>query len=73
MREPFPPGDTMSRPDRTRSPWREFKFALNQVMRAIEPAYSLRRMVGEWREISESLAEPPRKRFNQVSRHFLDH
>ena len=63
----------MSRPDRTRSPWREFKFALNQVTRAIEPAYSLTRMVDEWHEISASLAEPPRKRFNQVCRYFMDH
>ena len=31
---PFPPGDTTSRPDRTPSPWRDFKFALNQVTRA---------------------------------------
>ena len=64
------PGDTMSRPDRTPSPWRDFKFALNQVTRAIEPAYSLRRMVAEWHEISASLAEPPRRRSNHVDSHF---
>ena len=47
MRSRFPPGDLTWRKDRTRSPWRDFKFALNQVTRAIEPEFSLQRMIEE--------------------------
>ena len=60
----------MWRQDRTHSPWRDFKFALNQVTRAIEPAFSLGRMIEQWNEISASLAEPPRERANQVDNYF---
>ena len=47
MRSRFPPGGLTWRKDRTRSPWRDFKFALNQVTRAIEPEFSLQRMIEE--------------------------
>ena len=70
MRSRFPPGDLTWRKDRTRSPWSDFKFALNQVTRAIEPEFSLQRMIEEWHQISQSLAEPPRRRSNQVDSHF---
>ena len=40
---PFPPGAIVCR--RTPSTWREFKFALNQVVRAIEPGYSVAEMI----------------------------
>ena len=67
---PFPPGATECRHDRRRSPWRDFRFAFNQVARAIEPALPLARMIREWNRISESLADPPRDRRMQLARHF---
>ena len=65
MPAPFPPGDTTRRRRRTHSPWREFRFALNQVRRAIEPAFSLARTIDEWNDISKALSEPPRQRWLQ--------
>ena len=43
------------------SAWRDFKFVLNQVTRAIEPPLPLARMISDWRTISGELAEPPRR------------
>ena len=43
---------------------------LNQLTRSIEPALPLARMVDEWRTISRSLAEPPRRRLSQLSSYF---
>ena len=52
---------------RPRSAWREFKFVLNQVSRAIEPLMPLARIFGEWNDISTTLAEPTRRRLPQLS------
>lgn len=70
MPAPFPPGDTTWRRHRTHSPWREFRFALNQVRRAIEPAFSLARTIDEWNDISKALSEPPRQRTLQRALHY---
>ena len=64
------PWDTTWRQRRPHSPWRDFRFALNQVTRSIEPALSLEQMIEEWNEISQSLAEIPRTRSNQVDARF---
>ena len=64
------PGDTTWRQHRPHSAWRDFKFVLNQVTRALEPDLPLGRMIGEWNEISKSLAEPPRRRLSQLSGYF---
>ena len=64
------PRDAASRKKRIRSPWRNFKFALNQVTRAIEPAFTLGQMIEQWDKVSASLTEPPRERSNQVDSHF---
>ncbi len=45
----FPPGATHSR----RSEWRDFKFALNQVLRTIEPYMGLNDMMAHWKTISK--------------------
>ena len=66
----FPPGDTPCHKDRNHSPWRDFKFALNQVTRAIEPALPIAQMIDHWHAISAGMAEPPRKRTSQVDRYF---
>ena len=66
----FPPGDTTWRRWRPHSAWRDFRFVLNQITRAIEPAMPLARMISEWNEISRSLAEPPRRRLSQLSNLF---
>jgi len=42
----------------------------NQVTRAIEPPLPLARMIGDWRSISDGLAEPPRRRQPQLSAYF---
>ena len=66
----FPPGDTSWKNTKVRSVWREFKFALNQVCKAIEPEFALEDMLTQWNEISEGLAESPRKRKAQLSKFF---
>ena len=66
----FPPVDTTWRKRRPHSAWRDFKFALNQVQRTIEPAYPLARMLAEWNGISEALADAPRQRLGQITTHF---
>ncbi len=55
---------------RPHSAWRDFKFVLNQVTRAIEPPLSLAAMISDWRTISGALAEPPRRRQSQLSAYF---
>ena len=67
---PFPPGDTTWRRRRPHSPWREFRFVLNQVRRAIEPPLGLTRTINEWNDISKALSEPPRRRRLQRAFHF---
>ena len=52
------------------SRWREFRFAANQVARAIEPPLGLDEMIGAWGEISRALSEPPRRRTPQIERYF---
>ena len=52
------------------SAWRDFKFALNQVSRAIEPAIALADVMAQWTDISKALAESPRKRKSQIERYF---
>jgi len=37
----------------------------HQVLRAIMPAFSLQEMLAHWKEISDELAESPRKRKSQ--------
>ena len=60
----------MCRRRRPRSPWRDFKFMLNQVARTIEPPLPLARLFSDWRTISGALAEPPRRRQPQLSAYF---
>ncbi len=67
---PFPPGDTTWRRRRPHSPWREFRFVLNQIRRAIEPAFGLARTIDEWNDIAKALSEPPRRRRPQRATHF---
>ena len=59
---PFPPGDTSWRRRRPHSPWREFRFVLNEVQSAIEPPFGLARTIDGWNDIAKHLAEPPRRR-----------
>ena len=51
------------------SRWREFRFALNQVLRAVEPAMPLKQLLTELPDISRMLSEPPRKRHPQIDRY----
>ena len=57
---------------RPHSPWRDFKFVLNQVTRTIAPALPLARLINEWHDLSRSLAEPPRRRLSQLSEYFVE-
>ena len=66
MHELFPPGDTVYQ----FSPWKNFKFALNEVIRAIEPVCGLSTMIQNWPSISNGLKEPPRKRTVQLENYF---
>ena len=68
---PFPPGDTGWRRRRPHSPWREFRFVLNEVQRAIEPPCGLARTIAQWNDISRDLAEPPRRRRPQRDTYFM--
>jgi tRNA U38,U39,U40 pseudouridine synthase TruA len=47
---------------RQRSRWREVKFMIHQVRKAIDVPLSLMTALENWNQISENLAEPPRKR-----------
>ena len=68
----FPPGDTAWRRCRPHSAWRDFRFMLNQVVRAIEPHLSLAEVIDEWNQISKSLSEPPRRRLPQIAECFVE-
>ena len=68
----FPPGGTAWRRSRPHSPWRDFRFMLNQLARAIEPQLPLDRVIAEWNQISRSLAEPPRRRMVQIAKRFAE-
>lgn len=61
----FPPGGTCP-PDRTRSHWREFGFALHQLQQAIEPRLPLRNVIERWPDIEHALAERHRNRLPQL-------
>ena len=43
---------------------------LNQLKLAVEPHLPLARVIGEWSQVSRSLAEPPRRRIPQIDRFF---
>ena len=43
---------------------------MNQVKRAIEPPLSLADMINDWSRISNALAEPPRRRQQQLPEYF---
>ena len=64
--ERFPPGATAFQ----KSPWKDFKFALNQVIRAIEPPCGLEAMIQDWETISNGLKESTRKRKVQIEKYF---
>ncbi|MCY4267203.1 MAG: hypothetical protein OXC67_04865 [Flavobacteriaceae bacterium] len=53
-----------------RSEWRNFKLALNQVVRTIEPDVGLNDMMAHWKTISKSLKEPTRRRTYQMKQYF---
>ena len=61
------PWDTTWRRYRPRSAWREFKFMLNQVTRAIEPCLPLAQVLVEWNDLSRALADRPRRRLSQLA------
>ncbi|MCY4160030.1 MAG: transposase [Bacteroidetes bacterium] len=61
----FSPGDTRWK----RSEWNDFKFVQNQILRTIEPYYSLNEMIENRGTISKSLIEPPRRRNNQIEKY----
>jgi hypothetical protein len=52
----------------SRSHWREFGYAFQQVKHAIEPTLSLRSMLKNWKVVVRGLAESPRKRITQECR-----
>ncbi len=54
---------------RQTSAWREFKFGLRQVRRAIMPDFSLRAMFAQWSTICHDMAESPRLRKLQREKH----
>lgn len=63
----FPPGDIpCDHMDREASLWRELSFALHLVRQAVNPTLGLSECIGQWREIAKDLAEPPRKRTQQL-------
>jgi len=64
---PWGPAWRQSRPH---SPWRDFRFMLNQLTRTIEPQLPLARVITEWNQIFRALAEPPRRRRPQITEHF---
>ena len=64
--ELFPPGATVYQ----YSPWKDFKFALNEVIRAIEPICGLTTMIQQWPSISNGLKELSRKRTVQIENYF---
>lgn len=64
--ELFPPGATGYQ----HSPWKDFRFALNEVIRAIEPVCGLTTMIQQWTSISDGLKEPSRKRTVQIENYF---
>ncbi len=45
-----------------RSRWREIEFMYRQVGAALLVPQSLARALGQWKNISRALAEPPRER-----------
>lgn len=49
-----------------RSLWREYEFISEAVRQSIVPPLSLRHVMNKWFEIKYILAEPPRRRVNQL-------
>lgn len=70
MRVPFRPGGATFRAGPVPSSWREFKFALDQVRRTIEPALHLREILDDRAEISCGLSKPTRRRRPQIEQRF---
>ena len=63
----FPPGDIhCDDVDREASLWRELSFAFHLVRQAVNPTLGLSECINQWREIARDLAEPPRKRMQQL-------
>jgi hypothetical protein len=62
----FPLGAISCRKRPTPSPWREFEFALHQVLAAITPRLPLASVMRRWNEIAEALSEPNRNRRPQL-------
>jgi hypothetical protein len=62
----FHHGDTHSQ-HYNRSLWREYSLALHLIKYAISPFLSLAECIKNWGNISEGLAEPPRKRMQQIN------
>ena len=64
----FPLGDTRSdRNDREPCLWRELSFALHLISQAVNPLLSLSQCLAKWNQISGDLAEPPRRRGQQLN------
>lgn len=70
LRRHFPPGALPWKDKQPRSLWREFAFMHHQIMRAIDPPLKLRNVLARWNRLAVNLAESPRKRSAQLSRHF---
>jgi len=46
--------------------WREISFALHLISQAVNPRLELSKCLGQWQQIAQNLAEPPRKRVAQM-------
>lgn len=51
--------------------WRENSFALHLLKQAVNPSLNIESCLQNWREIARTLAEPHRRRHNQLVRSFL--
>ena len=65
----FPPGGIpFDDTDREASLWRELSFALHLVRQAVNPPVGITKCIGQWDDIANDLAEPPRRRQTQARR-----
>jgi hypothetical protein len=63
----FPLGDTpCDEEERELCLWRELSFALHLVRQAVNPSLKINECLNNWQEIAKELAEPPRKRRQQM-------
>jgi hypothetical protein len=53
-------------PEHKNNLWRESAFALHLLRQVVNPYLKLARCLCRWRQISQQLAEPPRRRRNQL-------